>query len=307
MKQPLLLFTLFCLFSLGSIHSSGQLSPFAPDNAAISALKKQYDSYVDELYHKIIDGELPVYMDPSLTRLLQVPDRRTYFTQAAEIENFDPLTDEFTLVPITDTLIGDRWDGIRFELNYVTIRINEDKILFLPNAEKSKLNGLQTQLLEKTQSEAHLAWLNHVTLEEKGHLIYDLVQIRIFDAVKEGRVPCYYPDSLHLTMSLAHFDTAYDYFDYVWIDGWDDPVESMRIDFSGEQINGTCLRMEMLETSDGWHLETTHYGITYTRNDDLPYRIACWIKHDDLKQLLSKDDWLLLQEIWRLTLSDKLD
>ena len=288
-----------------------QLYCSAPDFMAAQAYKAVYYDYITDLSSKVFSGEVEVYTDPSLGNLLPTADRGGYLTETYEIEDMDPNTGDFILLEVRDTLRGNNWSGIHFDLNYIYIKVNDIKSLYIPNKEKGKLNKPYNQLLEKLQSEAHLDLINFVNIGDQGHLVYDALQKRIFDGVQGGKIPIYRVDSVNLTMPLSYFNTAYIVSDTVLVESeyGEATVQVYHSELNAGSVTGGGIRGSFVKTSDGWHFECAYYSINYSpvfSGIEFPPQPMCWIKRDDLKSFLSAQDWLFLQELWGFTLSEKL-
>lgn len=308
MKQ---LFLFSVLFSLFPGQLAAQLYCGAPDFIAAQAYKSVYYDFVTDLSSKVFSGEVQVYSDPSLGNLLSPADRGRFLAETYEVEDMDPNTGDLVLLQVRDTLRGHNWQGIHFDLNYLYIKVNDVKSLYIPNKEKSKLNKPYTQLLEKLQSEAHLNLLNFETIGNEGHLVYDALQKRIFDGVQAGKIPIYRVDSVNLAMPLSYFNTAYIVSDTVIVESeyGEATVQVYRSELTAGSVTGCGIRGSFLETSDGWHIEGQLYSINYSpvfAGIEFPPQPMCWIKREDLKSFLSAEDWLFLQELWGFSLQEKL-
>ncbi len=308
MKQ-LLLFSVLCLLLPGQL--AAQLYCGAPDFMAAQAYKSVYYDYVTDLSSKVFSGELQVYSDPSLSSLLSITDRGRFLAETYEVEDIDPNTGDFVLLEVRDTLRGQNWQGVHFDLNYLYIKVNDVKSLYIPNKEKSKLNKPYTELLEKLQSEAHLDLINSETIGNHGHQVYDALQKRIFDGVQAGKIPIYRVDSVNLAMPLSYFNTAYIVSDTVIVESeyGEGTVQVYHSELTAASVTGGGIRGSFVETSDGWHIEGQYYSINYSpvfSGIEFPPQPMCWIKREDIKSFLSTEDWLFLQELWGFALQEKL-
>jgi|GEM_PF-2518912 len=270
-----------------------------------------YSEYTNELHKNLVRGEISMYDNPSLKGALNSEALHSFFTQYESLLlPVDDFTEEWVDSIVSYQLGPSDWKAIRFEKEYLSIQLSEDKIGYITNKQLRKLNPIHTQLLESFQALNNPAWLSSGLIKQNGAALFDSLQTHLYQFIEAKTITPYWPDSVNKIFDLVQFDTLYDEVVDILMDDWDlgyETFEQQKFDFLPNSISGMAVRRQLVETPGAWRFDYTHFGLCYPpyqyEGDDHQL-IMVWMDWKEVKKNLPEVEWLLLQEITRYRMLD---
>lgn len=256
-----LVFTVFSSYCLAQ-RSGGSM---IKDAEAKKTMKSIYTDFIIDLDQQIQSGKIKISTQPSLDQFLKKDEVQQLFHDTDFIEVINEETFDFEIQPYPVTYTGTSWESIRFELNYIHVRINDMRSFYIPNSYKKQMKTIPLQLLEELQSKNQLEYLSSYTLDQYGTYFLDAIETKYYQALKKGEIKAWkseYNGPKNEKVEPDAFDSLFTE-EYVMLNEFGEEYYSRQDEFLPSQISGIGFFYSLTQDKKGFHLDITHIAPCY--------------------------------------------